>query len=203
MRNNPKAGEYQRQPWEASGEGAWKRGVWGGCTGAPSPSEEGTGGWLWGEVPATACITVGPFCPLLRTPDTLATAGPQTGLLDSGMVRGKTIGPREQVSMCRVCNLALPNYPCRLDFMHLPPSRLPCPHTPAAQHFLGLFSSEMGGKPDGMWEDLKHLSEAWCLPAGKRADRAAVKFNCPQDDVLQCRICSTFLFILKTCHLSA
>lgn len=140
MRNNPKAPR-----WEKS------KAVLGGQQGRSA--EVGCARRVHGDrVPASSCITIGPFCrpPL---PDTPAAARPQTGLLGSGTGRGKTTGSAEQVGTCQEFNLALLNYPTRLDFAWLPP--LP------TQHFLGLFSSEMGEKRYGRWENLKHLSEVW------------------------------------------
>lgn len=174
---NCHAGKNQRQSWEASREGAQKWVVHGGCSGAPRD-----------RVPASSCITIGPFCP---PPDTPAAARPQTGLLGSGTGRGKTTGPAEQVGTCQEFNLALLNYPARLDFPRRPPS--------ISWDYLVQRWGENDTGGGRTWS-ISLKSGLMSPPQCKGADRAAVKFNCPQDNVLQCRIYYTF--ILKTCRLN-
>lgn len=107
------------------------------------------------SVPSVACWT------LLPPLDTPATAGPQTRLLGSGVGTGKTTNPSEQISTCGACNLVLLNYLPRLaQWRAAFPQPAALPACSTAQHFLGWFSSGMGGKRYEGWEDLKHLSEA-------------------------------------------
>ena len=135
-------GKIKDNPWRAGGRSAQV-----GCARrlhrSSQPPVRGGRGLVLGQVPVGARITIVPLVPW----GTLAAAaGPQTGLLGSATGRGKKTSPGEQVSKCQACNLALLNYPAWLDFVQLSPSWLPSPPTPAAQHFLGLFSSKMWGE---------------------------------------------------------
>lgn len=179
MRNNPKAPCWEKSKAVLGGQQGRSAEV--GCARGVLRSSQGP----------CPCQFLHHNRSLLSPPDTPAAARPQTGLLGSGTGRGKTTGPAEQVGTCQEFNLALLNYPAQLDFPCHPPS--------ISWDYLVQRWGENDTGGGRTWS-ISLKSGLMSPPQRKGADRAAVKFNCPQDNVLQCRIYYTF--ILKTCRLN-